>query len=282
MSINKSDPTRKSLPWSNPPLTKYHIVSGVSIIVFAGLFWINFRFALAFAAAYLLLIAIAPYTLKLAFFLPVINKASHSTNQIALTFDDGPDPTVTGPLLDLLNHYQIKATFFITGRKAKELPHLIQRMIQEGHEVGNHTQHHDVFLMLRRKHTIRKEIEDCQKQLLSEGIKTFAFRPPVGITNPKLYHILIQLEMYCVGFSCRPCDFGNRKTKNLGNRILSKIKGGDIVLLHDVKPNRDFSETNWLANMEQLLNGLNERQLQVVLLSTLINRPVMEKITPEP
>ncbi|MCG8334190.1 MAG: polysaccharide deacetylase family protein [Proteobacteria bacterium] len=281
MNVNDHDSNDKSLPWRNPPLTKFHIASGVSIIVFTGLFWINYQFALAFAVVYLFLIAIAPYFLKLAFFLPIINKAPQSTSQIALTFDDGPDPAVTEPLLDLLKRYQVKTTFFVTGSKAKESSHLIRRMIQEGHEIGNHTQHHDVFLMLRGKRTIRREIEDCQDQLISGGIKTFAFRPPVGITNPRLHNILLQLGMYCVGFSCRPRDFGNRKTKDLGNRILSKIKGGDIVLLHDCKPYPEFSVADWLSEVERLMNGLKQKQLQAVLLSTLINRPVMEKISHE-
>ncbi len=261
------------------PLSNFRLVTIGSFIAAAVLYWLDFRFALSVLAVYGLLILSAPFSPRLALFLPIINKASSAKNCISLTFDDGPDPSVTSLLLDLLKQYQIKAAFFVVGAKARQNPQLIQRLIEEGHEIGNHSQNHDVFLMLRRNRTIFKEIEECQSQLIKFGIKPLAFRPPVGITNPKLSQILLQLELYCVGFSCRPCDFGNRRIKSLGKRVLSKVNSGDIVLLHDFKPNPDFSISNWLKEIEKILIGVQHKELSVVPLSQLIGKPVMKKLS---
>jgi hypothetical protein len=107
------------------------------------------------------------------------------------------------------------------------------------------------------------------------GIQTLAFRPPVGIINPKLSSVLDKLGMFCVTFSCRAFDAGNRRVKNLGSKILKKVKADDIILLHDVPPRRKEESVILLAEIESILSGLAARSLKIVPLSTLISREVM-------
>jgi len=71
------------------------------------------------------------------------------------------------------------------------------------------------------------------------GVNVLAFRPPVGIISPKLPQVLNKLGLFCVTFSCRAGDAGNRNIKNLSSRILKKVKADDIILLHDVNPHRE-------------------------------------------
>ena len=105
-----------------------------------------------------------------------------------------------------------------------------------GHSIGNHSYKHDPLLMLRKRKTVFKEISKCQNILQKYGIITFAFRPPAGIMNPRLRKVLLDLNMYCINWSCRAFDAGNRKINRLAKKILKKVKADDIVLLHDVNP----------------------------------------------
>ncbi|MBU2515193.1 polysaccharide deacetylase family protein [bacterium] len=221
------------------------------------------------------IVLVAPFFQRFSFFLPIIAKSETTSSAISLTFDDGPEPYVTEKLLDLLAKYSIKATFFVIGEKAAQNPNLVTRMIKDGHEIGNHSQNHDIFLMFRSTNTIYNEISNCQNQLRELGIESYAFRPPVGITNPKLFRILTLLGMYCVGFSCRPIDFGNRRIKNLKGRILRSVKPGDIVLLHDNNPEGTLSIRYWLDQVEDIIIQLGKKGFSIVPLSTLIGRSVI-------
>lgn len=262
------------------PLSRHKLLLLLSMLLAAGFVWIDIRIVVLLWGAHLLLILIAPYFARLSFFLPVLTRSRSSTGQISITFDDGPDPELTGPLLDLLARYRIKACFFVVGQKAEQHPELIRRMVAEGHDIGNHSMRHDSLLMLKPGAILRKEIADCQTVLLQQGIKSFAFRPPVGITNPKLFSILLMLGLYCVGFSCRPRDFGNRRIKRLSRKVLTQIRAGDILLLHDKKPSSAFSSEIWLTEIEAILRGLREMNLEVVPLSRLLNRPVSQVAPP--
>jgi hypothetical protein len=109
------------------------------------------------------------------------------------------------------------------------------------------------------------------------GIKTLIFRPPVGIINPKLAPILDKLGMYCVTFSCRAYDAGNRHIRNLSRKILQKIKADDIILLHDVPPPDAKNHQLLVLEIESLLSGLILAGWKVVPLDILIKRQVMIK-----
>lgn len=227
-------------------------------------------------AAFIIACLTAPFVVSKGFFLPVVSRGNLAGAHIALTFDDGPDPETTGPLLKLLDRYGIKAAFFVTGKNAEKHGELIRAILDRGHEIGNHSYRHDPFLMLRRAETIDREIESTQKVLKKFGILPRAFRPPVGITNPKLGKILLDQGLYCLNFSRRGNDFGNRRIRGLALRVLTKIKPNDIVLLHDIRPEKN-GICEWLREIDIILAGLKEKGLKPVILSDLIRRPVMDR-----
>jgi len=226
-------------------------------------------------SVFVLLCAAAPFFPSISFFLPVNSHGNTGRPVVSLTFDDGPDPETTRHILQLLDRHATKSTFFVTGEKAARYGDLISEILSHGHDVGNHSYRHDPFLMLRCSEKLYTEIESTQALLKRFGILPAAFRPPVGITNPRLAKALFQQGLYCVTFTCRANDFGNRYIKGLSDRILNKVKPDDIILLHDVQPKKATDKEYFMREIDSTLSGLKSKGLQVVPLSELLGRPVM-------
>jgi peptidoglycan/xylan/chitin deacetylase (PgdA/CDA1 family) len=229
-------------------------------------------------SVFVFLCVMAPFFPSRGFFLPVISRGHTGRPVVSLTFDDGPDPVTTPPLLQLLERYAARATFFVTGEKAAQYGSLISEILADGHDIGNHSYSHDPFLMLRRSEKVYREIEATQVLLRRFGISPVAFRPPVGITSPKLANALEQQGLRCVTFSCRAFDGGNRFLRDLSGRILKKVKPDDIILLHDIRPKGAVDAEVFLREMEAILSSLKNRGLQVVPLAELLGKPVMIRI----
>ena len=117
----------------------------------------------------------------------VTSEANEETKQIALTFDDGPDPRYTPRILDILRHYHVKATFFVEGRFVRAYPDLARRILAEGHVLGNHTDTHP-YLNRQSAEGVHAEIDGCDQALQTTlHLRTFLFRPPRGLWNPIIY-----------------------------------------------------------------------------------------------
>ena len=228
---------------------------------------------------FVLLCLVAPFLTGIGFFLPVISRRKTDRRAVALTFDDGPDPEVTPRLLDLLRRHGVKATFFIVGARAERHPELIREILSRGHTLGNHSYHHDPLLMLRSRAKLSEEVARTQDQLSAFAVRPLAFRPPVGITNSRLPGVLTELGMYCVTFSCRAFDRGNRRVAGLAAIILKKVRPGDILLLHDVAPKGGEEIEKWLAEIERIVSGLKRQGYEILPLPELIDRPVMERFS---
>ncbi len=227
-------------------------------------------------AAFLLAGALVPAFPCFPFYLPITCRGDRRLRQVGLSFDDGPDPLVTPWVLDLLDRFQVKAAFFLIGTKAEAQPELVREILARGHEVGNHSWHHDPLVTLKGKRRLRAEVEGGQRILQGFGITPLAFRPPVGITNPPLWRILLDNGMFCCNFSCRAWDAGNRRIRNLAQRLLQRVRPGDLVLLHDTAP-RGGSVDDLIAELEAFLGGLKAKELAVVPVSTLLGRPIMTR-----
>lgn len=239
---------------------------------------IDTRLAIIPLAVFIIACFSAPFFPKLSFFGPIVSKGKSGKNGVALTFDDGPDPNTTPKLLNLLSKTNTKVTFFVTGEKADAYPDLIQRIISEGHLIGNHTYTHDTLIMLKPSSRLRNEIAMTQKTLMKQGVIPLAFRPPVGITNPTLFHILETKGLYCVNYNRRARDAGNRRINHLSNKILKHIKSNDIVLLHDTMPRSENDLLNWINEIDTLVNGIIDNGLKILPLSEIIEQSVMETV----
>jgi len=218
---------------------------------------------------------VAPFLPRFSFFLPIISRGNSGQKAVSITFDDGPDPFTTEPLLALLDQHGVKATFFVLGKKAAAHPQLIKKILENGHLLGNHSYSHDNLCMLKSSKHLFREISATQEVLARFHVKPLAFRPPVGITNPKLWGVLKELGMVNVNFSCRGLDAGNRRLNGLSRRVLKHLRSDHIIALHDVMPKRRAALRLWLNEIDKVLQGIKYRGLKVLPLSELIGRPVM-------
>jgi len=182
---------------------------------------------------------------------------------VALTFDDGPDPVYTPKLLDLLREKDVKATFFVIGKRADQHPEIVRRAWTEGHLVGNHTWSHYplfCFLMPRR---LRAEIERGTESIRrSCGSMPRFFRSPVGLRHPLLAPYLENAGLDYISWSIRTLDTFTTDSGVLAQRILSRATSGDIILLHDRLPRGTDA---MLQALPRVIDELRERGFEFVL-----------------
>lgn len=155
---------------------------------------------------------------------------------LALSFDDGPDKSVTPLLLDLLRRENIKAAFFCIGSKAEHDPELIRQIDGEGHIIGGHSYSHHFFFDLFSTRSMLEEMqksEDVIREAINKNIRMF--RPPYGVTNPPLSRAVRQKRYHVIGWSLRSKDTVIKDDKKLLERLVNRIKPGDIILFHDTK-----------------------------------------------
>jgi len=165
-----------------------------------------------------------------------------SPQQFALTFDDGPNPAITPRLLDLLDQYHAKATFFVIGRFVRECQPLTKEIAVRGHLVANHTQTHPNLFWLRPK-AIRSEMQKCQEALRETlGAPAKYFRPPFGLRNPWVISAARELGMQTVLWTLLPGDWREKPVEWLVPRMqpiaenvrnVARRKSGDILCVHD-------------------------------------------------
>ncbi|NDY72576.1 polysaccharide deacetylase family protein [Desulfobacter hydrogenophilus] len=263
--------------------------TGIAAFILAGSFFVLWGpiWSTLPLAGFVLLCLVAPFATDYGFFLPVVCRGGRNVRSVSLSFDDGPDSMTTPFVLEILKSYQMPATFFVTGKNARSHPDLIARILEQGHTIGNHTYSHDSLIMLKSYQRLKDEINKTQRVLAAHGIRPLVFRPPAGITNPKLRPVLAELGLNAVNFSCRAMDKGNRRIAGIASKILNRVRPGDIILLHDSKPwaespgvPDDTAISSFLIELGRVLDGLETQKLSVVPLSELIGQPIMEQVEP--
>ena len=224
--------------------------------------------------AFVILCFLAPFMPRFGFYLPIVSGGISGQNAVALTFDDGPDPSTTPVLLQLLKDYGVTATFFVIGQRVQANPRLIQAILQNGHLLGNHSFSHDFLVMFKGYRQIEEEVTATQRLIRQFGVTPLIFRPPAGITYPGLRKVLQKCNLCAVNFSCRAFDRGNRRINHLSTRILKRVRADDIILLHDSAPPQSEHCKDWIAQVEAIILGLKARGLKIKPLDELILRPV--------
>jgi peptidoglycan/xylan/chitin deacetylase (PgdA/CDA1 family) len=188
---------------------------------------------------------------------------------VALTIDDGPDPAVTPAVLDLLAAHGVRATFFCVGERVTRHPELARRIAREGHEIGNHTQHHRYTFSLFGPAAIRREIALAQAniQAICQVAPRF-FRAPAGLRNPFLQPCLSQLDLQLASWTRRGYDTVHADTETVLRRLTRNLAAGDILLLHDGLAARTSAGTPVILTvLPRLLSELSQRRLRCVTLS---------------
>jgi peptidoglycan/xylan/chitin deacetylase (PgdA/CDA1 family) len=210
-------------------------------------FWIAIFAAIQFCGAYFI---------GLNFHLPSVKSINTNQRQIVLTFDDGPH-THTLKVLEVLKRYQVKALFFIIGKNIKGKEWIMQQIVSEGHKIGNHSFSHHNWIDVWPTKKVTEDFNKCNL-LLQKYQSTNLFRPPYGVTNPNIARAVKRLDLQSIGWTIRSYDTQIKDIEKIKDRVLSRLKPGAIILLHDR-----------LAFMPDLLEALipaiRERGYEMVL-----------------
>lgn len=187
---------------------------------------------------------------------------------VALTFDDGPHPVFTPQILDILKRYRVRATFFLIGRRAERYPDLAQRVVAEGHEIGNHTYSHPADLPRKDWDAIRNEIvkgADVIERVT--GVRPKLFRPPRGYLNYRI-HTAAQLCGFTVVLWTVSADHHDALTpKAMAQRVFKLVHPGAIILMHDGRIPIRWKDVKALP---LILDGLRKRGYRFVTVSELL------------
>jgi peptidoglycan/xylan/chitin deacetylase (PgdA/CDA1 family) len=205
---------------------------------------------------------------------PVMRSFKTDRPEVWLTIDDGPSPAHTVALLDLLDRFDARATFFVIGRRAEQHPHLITEILSRGHEIANHTYSHPSgTFWCAGPRRIGLEIDLCA-ELLRAGPDRPArfFRAPVGLKNLFVHPELERRRMALVGWAVRGLDTVQRDPAQVARRILHDMKPGAIIVLHEghrAAKNPEFHP----RCLELTLSGLAEQGYRCVI-------PLLEQLRP--
>lgn len=160
--------------------------------------------------------------------------AAAARNEIALTIDDGPDPIVTPQVLELLDRYAARATFFCIGDSAARYPDLCREIVRRGHAVENHSQHHRHHFALMGPSGFMRELQAAQDTLTAiTGQTPLFFRAPAGLRNPFLDPVLASLGLRLASWSSRGFDTRIGDVERVRSKLLRGLRAGAILLLHD-------------------------------------------------
>ncbi|MCF0062253.1 polysaccharide deacetylase family protein [Dyadobacter chenwenxiniae] len=253
---------------------KHNIVTAIAITIFAlsgiifwetGFAWLIF---IAIALAYLAVTAYGSFNIQANYFLKSTSRGKRKS--IALTFDDGPDPETTPRILDMLREKNVKATFFVIGKRAEKHPELLLRIDEEGHIVGNHSYSHHYLIAFFSTEKLKNDLDRCSGIIAGILGKTPKFfRPPFGVTNPRYARVLRNLKLDSVGWSLRSLDTKARNKYEIINRVISAVNAKDIILLHD---NRKVTADS----LEDLIEHCLQKGIKIEPLSKLIQKEPYE------
>jgi peptidoglycan/xylan/chitin deacetylase (PgdA/CDA1 family) len=164
---------------------------------------------------------------------PIAGTIAHVVTQqpvVALTFDDGPHPEYTPPLLNILDKHQARATFFMVGEAAREHMAVVRRAAEAGHAIGNHSWNHPSFRMIDRAERL-SQIQQCASALAPYGGRIF--RPPYGAEDAALSLMAFRLGYRVIGWNLDVGDCWFHDPRETAELLLDQVRPGAIVLLHD-------------------------------------------------
>lgn len=230
-----NNPSQKS--WRPPPLVSatlvLHLIALIAVIVYPN----QWLWALGVVLAnhiVLTVIGLWPRSHWLGKNWTRLPAPAAARNEIALTIDDGPDPIVTPQVLDILDRYDSKATFFCIGKKAVRYPDLCREIVRRGHTVENHSQRHWHNFSLIGAKGLTREIQAAQDTLTAiTGQRPQFFRAPAGLRNLFLDHVLTRLGLQLASWSVRGFDTQVSNAVRVKTKLLGGLRAGAILLLHD-------------------------------------------------
>ena len=192
--------------------------------------------------------------------------------ELVLTFDDGPHPDASGPILDILARYEARATFFLIGHNVRRYPDIVRRMQAEGHALGNHTETHPKLPEIDTAR-IRTELEACQEAIKAvSGVAPTLFRPSYGRYDDRVLAECSRIGLRVVQWSAMVWDWLGPSPEDAMASFSAQLAPGAILLLHDGSNIRRDSRAATIALLGPLLERARDRGFRVVPLADRLAR----------
>jgi peptidoglycan/xylan/chitin deacetylase (PgdA/CDA1 family)/ABC-type thiamin/hydroxymethylpyrimidine transport system permease subunit len=198
-----------------------------------------------------------------------------ASDQVAITFDDGPDVSATPAILKILDAAKVKGSFFVVGKTLDQSPQVVRGLVADGQLVGNHSYHHDDWRWLDPRYP---ELERTQKAFAREiGTCPVWFRPPHGQRTPLMARVVKDHDMRMAMWDVAVSDRGKNDPNAIAAKVLASVKGGSIIDLHaGLDGTSTAHRAAVVAALPLILDGLRTRGLHPVRLDQLVGGPAYQ------
>jgi peptidoglycan/xylan/chitin deacetylase (PgdA/CDA1 family) len=249
-------------------MSRYHLLLAMAAVLWIAS-WLagSIAMAIVVGAGVTTLMGLGVAFPHMKMFGPYVCEGVAKQKRVALTFDDGPDPRSTPALLEVLKAAQIQAAFFCIGSKVEAHPELAARIVQEGHLVENHTYHHSNATNFFTTSRLQAELVQTQSSVARvTGQAPRLFRPPMGLSNPRVFRAARRLGLRVIGWTARGLDTKFTDPAGIVRRLEHGFKPGGILLLHDGNVPAD----RLVITVQNLLDKLRLAGYEVVRLDRLL------------
>jgi peptidoglycan/xylan/chitin deacetylase (PgdA/CDA1 family) len=249
-------------------MTRFHIVMMIALLL--GALALTLGQVAAFVGVVITLLAVLGLGVaipQLRLFGPFVCRGAPERRCVALTFDDGPDARSTPALLELLRETGAEAAFFCVGERVAANPELAARIVGQGHLLENHSYRHSNLTNFFSVTRLRAELEQTQEIIRqATGITPRWFRPPMGLSNPRVFRAARALGLTVLGWSARGLDTILADPERIVARIIRRLEPGAIILLHD----GGIPAARLITTVKTLLDTVRAHGYEVVRLDRML------------
>jgi peptidoglycan/xylan/chitin deacetylase (PgdA/CDA1 family) len=250
-------------------LTRFHFAVAATLVLLAlTIVWRSIALGIATALALVITIGLGVAFPQLRLFGPFICWGAGDQKRVALTFDDGPDERSTPALLELLRERGVRVAFFGIGKRVVAHPEIAARIAREGHLLENHSYNHSNAMNFFTVPHLRAELNQAQESIRkATGIAPKCFRPPMGLSNPRVFRAARETGLQVIGWSARGLDTKLADPEEIVSRICRRLQPGAIILLHD----GNIPADRLVTTVKTLLDRLRTLDYEIVRLDQLLN-----------
>jgi peptidoglycan/xylan/chitin deacetylase (PgdA/CDA1 family) len=215
------------------PTTLLFLLGVIAFFIFKDNYQLSYWYLSGLLFIFLVIQSLGAYFIQFNFHLTSINSLAIAEKKVLLTFDDGPHNPNTTKVLEVLKKYDVKALFFIIGKNIEGNETILKQIVADGHQLANHSYSHAFWFDVWSTKKVTADLVACQQLINPYQSSPQLFRPPYGVTNPNIAKAVKTLKLQSIGWNIRSYDTSTNDIEKITQRILSQLKPGAIILLHD-------------------------------------------------